>query len=107
MAFLNEQAEYFGYSTALVYRNYGAGQANLFVGGTNDWSHITAGGQTKKWTLSVMRLTEAGQSPPNQVFHLDQAANLGGHNDPLNAPTIDHMALDDATNVLFGTTRPH
>lgn len=37
---LNEQAEYFGYSSALVYRNYCVTCANLFVGGSNDWNKI-------------------------------------------------------------------
>ena len=43
MNWVNEQALYFGYSTALVYKNYCTGCSNLFVGGVNDWRHVTAG----------------------------------------------------------------
>ena len=40
MNWLNEQALWFGYSTALVYKNYCTGCANLFVGGVIDFTHI-------------------------------------------------------------------
>ena len=41
MNWVNEQALYFGFSSALVYKNYCDGCSNLFVGGGNDWSHVT------------------------------------------------------------------
>ena len=49
MEWKKEQALFFGFSTALVYKNYGAGSANLFVGGVNDFTHILDGGDAKDW----------------------------------------------------------
>ena len=45
MNWVNEQSQYFGYSMALVYKNYCTGCANLFVGGVNDLSQITVSAQ--------------------------------------------------------------
>ena len=68
---LMEQEEYFGHAGALVYKNYCATCANLFVGGSNDWSHITDNGQDKRWTLAIVRMNEDGTTPANSVFHIN------------------------------------
>ena len=49
MNWVNEQKLWFGYSTALVYKNYCLGCANLFVGGVNDFTHITANNNAILW----------------------------------------------------------
>jgi len=86
----------------LIYKNYGAGAANLFVGGSNDSTRLT-NGNAKTWTLAVTRLTEAGTSPTNGVFLINQKRSTTNE---LTAPFIDHMHLDDtgASEILFGAS---
>ena len=45
----NEQALWFGYSTALVYKNYCTGCANLFVGGVNDFTRVDLKSDNVLW----------------------------------------------------------
>ena len=105
MNWVNEQALYFGFSGALVYKNYCTDCSNLFVGGANDWSHVSSSTEASKWEISIVRLKEDGTAATNQVFHIDKNAGTGYEN----ALYIDHMYLDDTTfpeeEWLFGSTR--
>ena len=49
MNWANEQALWFGYSTALVYKNYCSGCANLFVGGVNDFTRVDLKSDNVLW----------------------------------------------------------
>ena len=49
MNWANEQALWFNYSTALVYKNYCSGCANLFVGGVNDFTRVDLKSDNVLW----------------------------------------------------------
>ena len=80
---------------ALVYKNYCTGCTNLFVGGVNDWSHVSVNSEKKKWQLAILRLKEDGTSD-GDVFHINQAFP-GDHDTEADPPIIDHMYLDSTS----------
>lgn len=105
MDWVKEQSSWFGYSTNLVYKNYGAGQANIFVGGSADKTHLS-NGDNKEWVLSITRLTEAGVAANAFLISTEGTTPVTKENEH---PYIDHMHLDDTTypgeEWLFGSTR--
>ena len=69
MDWVREQTNWYGYSGTLVYKNYGAGQANLFAAGSIDSTFTDTG--TKDWKLGVTRLTESGTTSTNGAFLIE------------------------------------
>ena len=106
-SFLNEQADLYGFAGALVHKNYCSRYcANVFIGGANDISYMTAGDE-QKWALTIMRIKDDGtvDLDPNypNLFHIIQEE---WEDQPSSAPVIDHMHLDDSgVEWLYGSTR--
>jgi len=91
-----------GYSASIVYKNYGAGQPNLFVGGSIDEN--PENNNNKSWRPAIMRLKEDGTSGLNADFLIQSEL----YTDESKSPYIDNMHLDDTVSGeewLFGTTR--
>ena len=98
-----------GYSASLVYKDWGANEANLIIGGAFD---IYAGSDQKKWRTGIVRITEDGANPPtgSPMTHFDQVDGSTGDISS-NGPYIDHLHLDDQSVAgeewLFGTTKSY
>ena len=78
----------FGYSATLVYKNYGTGQANLFVGGALDLNNKA--GTAPRFYLGITRVLENGNSNASSTF-LIRVETVQLEVDP---NYIDHMFLD-------------
>lgn len=104
MDWVKEQTDWYGYSGTLVYKNYGAGQANLFVAGSIDSTYTST--NNKDWKLGVTRLTESGTTSTNGAFLIE--AKSGGFDKHNEHPWINHMHIDDVSipgeEWLFGST---
>ena len=57
---LNEHPNW-GYSAAIVYKNYGLAQTNLFIGGAMDLFDESS--IKKEWYPAIVRLHEDGTAP--------------------------------------------
>ena len=100
----------FGYSSSLAYKNYGAGEGNIFVGGALDISRlIDEKREASRWRLGIMRITEDGTNPSkgaaiSYINNREDEADIAAF-----APIIDHMHLDDSSLAgeewLIGSTK--
>ena len=107
---MNEQKNFFGFSGAILHKDYGAGQPNIFVGGSIDQSYTTSTSTTKSWSIAIMRLKEDGQASATEdsMFYITQDYMLTIDDSPQYAPIVDHMYLDDTSTPgeewLFGSS---
>ena len=82
-----------GYGASLVYKDWGANEANIIIGGAFD---IYAGNDQKQWRTGIMRITEDGANPltGSPMTYFDQIDGITGDMQS-NVPYIDHLHLDD------------
>ena len=93
-----------GYSTSILYKNWGVGDFNILIGGALDIKRIADSSVSPKWRLAFFRVNENGEFATENAFH----GHGGAITDlSLEAPYVDQMFIEDTfegTDWLFGTT---
>lgn len=67
MQWVRENINFYGYSTAVAYKNFCAGCGNIYVGGASNDDGVNADG----WHVAIQRFQETGDALPNQLYHMD------------------------------------
>ena len=100
-----KEQEYWGESTAVLYKKWGAGDIDFFVGGACDYFRTDDSGTAAKWRVCFLKFHSNGAVVTTESTWLGTGNGIGDYS--IITPVVEHMYIEDVydgQDWIFGVT---